>query len=172
MSASEHLHSHMERSIKALTLRPAVGKRTAVSTARVTDGVACEIEEGRWKLTADLSEKGGGTGTGPDPGVLGRAALGSCMAMGIRQWAAYLGVPVSSVEVVVEADFDVGAQYGVGDCPPGYTEVRYTVTVESEADEAEVMQCVEKTQQTSPWLDVFARGQKMVGAVNVRAPKE
>lgn len=169
---SEHLRTTMERSIKAMTLRPAVGRHTAVSKTRIVDGIACEIEEGRWKLTADLSEKGGGTGTGPDPGVLGRAALGSCLAMGVKMFAVLRGVDVRGVDVEVQADFDVAAQYGLGDSPPGYSEVRYTITVDSDAPEADVMRIVEEAEHNSPWVDVYGRAQTLTRSVVLRAAKE
>jgi len=172
MSDTEQIRTTIERSIKAITLRPAVGLHTAVSTARLVDGLTCEIEEGSWKLAADLSEKGGGNGNGPDPGVLGRAALGSCLAMGIKMWAAYRDVPLTAVEVTVEADFDAGAQYGVGDNPPGYTEVRYAIAVESAAPRPDIEAVIAEAEKNSPWLDVFGRDQKMVRDVTLSAPGE
>ena len=50
------------------------------------DGTTCEVTEGKWSLTADLSEKIGGNGLGPDSGVLGRAAFGSCAAASYVLW--------------------------------------------------------------------------------------
>jgi uncharacterized OsmC-like protein len=170
--SSDRIRTHFERSVKAMSLRPAVGRKTAVSTTRLGENLACEITEGRWTLVADLSEKGGGEGKGPDPGVLGRAALGSCLAMGVKIWAAYKGVSVSAVDVTVEADFDAGAQYGVGDSPPGYTEVRYSIRVESPAPEADVMDVIKTAERCSPWLDVFARAQVTRRDARVEAPGE
>jgi uncharacterized OsmC-like protein len=128
MADTNTIRTTIERSIKALQLRPALGNKTAVSKIRIDEGLTCRIEEGRWTLTSDLSEAAGGNGMGPDPGVLGRAALGSCLAMGYVMWAAVREVPISGVEVEVQTDFDVGAQYGLGEAPAGYTEVRYRVS--------------------------------------------
>jgi uncharacterized OsmC-like protein len=161
-----------ERTIKALTLRPRVGLKTAVSRVHVRHGLTCDIEEGRWKLVADLSPVSGGDGLGPDPGVFGRAALGSCLAMGYVMWAATRGIPIDDVEVEVQADFDVGAQYGLGDTPAGYTEVRYAVTIRSSAPEADVMGIVEEAEKNSPYFDVFTRAQKLVRSVDIVATKE
>lgn len=171
MSDAERIRTFMQRSIKALTLRPAIGQHTAVSKVRVVDGLTCEIEEGRWKLTSDLSEKAAGHGEGPDPGVLARAALGSCLAMGYVMWGAYRGVPLASVEVEIQADFDAGAQYGLGDSPPGYTEVRYNVSIQSTAPEADVMRIVEEAEANSPYFDVFTREQKLVRSVQLSSPE-
>jgi uncharacterized OsmC-like protein len=172
MTDTDRIRTFIDRSIKALTLRPARGLHTAVSKVRVVDGLACEIEEGRWKLTADLSEKSAGSGKGPDPGVFARAALGSCLAMGYVMWGAYRGVPLASVEVEVEADFDAGAQYGLGDSPPGYSEVRYSVSIESPAPEAHVMRIVEEAEANSPYFDVFTREQRLVRSVRLSSAKE
>lgn len=167
MADAETIRTTIERSIKALTLRPTMGLKTAVSRTRTRDGLTCDIEEGRWKLTADLGESAGGNARGPDPGVLGRAALGSCLAMGYVIWGAVRGVPIAGVEVEVQADFDLGAQYGVGEAPPGYTEVRYTVSIESDAPEVDVMRVVEEAEANSPYFDVFARAQTLVRKVNI-----
>jgi len=171
MADASTIRTTIERSIKALQLRPALGKKTAVSKIRVDEGLTCHIEEGRWKLTADLSESAGGSGMGPDPGVLGRAALGSCLAMGYVMWAAVREVPISGVEVEVQADFDAGAQYGLGEAPPGYTEVRCRVSIESPAPEKDVMAVVEEAEANSPYYDVFGRAQNLQRTVDITTPR-
>jgi hypothetical protein len=90
--------------------------------------------------------------------------------MGYVIWAAVRGVPLSAVEVEVQADFDAGAQYGLGEAPAGYTEVRYRVSIESPAPEADVMRVIEEAEDRSPYFDVFTRGQKLVRSVRVVNP--
>lgn len=92
---------------------------------RLKPGLECEVEEGTWKMTVGMSEKSGGTNAGPNPGILGRGALGTCLAIGYAMWAARLGVPIDALEVDVEADYDRRGELGVADdVPPGYTQVR------------------------------------------------
>jgi len=134
-----------------------MGLKTSTSKVRVVDGYTCEVEEGRWKIIADLSEKVGGNGKGPDPSVLGRAAFGSCCAIGYMQWAAVLGIKLSSVEVVVESDYDHGGYYGTNDSTAGPREVRFKVTIQSDAPESEVIALIEKADKHSPLHDLFAR---------------
>lgn len=93
-----------------------------MTTVRLRDGLSCEIEEGRWTLVTGMSEKTGGNDDGPNPGVLGRATLGSCLAVGYAMWAAWRDVPITALEVEVQADYDVRGMYGLDDLPPGYTE--------------------------------------------------
>ena len=82
MAGAKDIKTIQERNIKALKLRPSIGQGTATTTVRVRSGVTCDIEDGGWKLVADEMPGDGGAGLGPDPGVLGRAGLGSCLAMG------------------------------------------------------------------------------------------
>jgi uncharacterized OsmC-like protein len=168
--AAERIKTALERNIRAVERMPSVALKTAVSKTRIVDGLRCEVEEGRWKVVADLHEKSGGAGAGPDPGVLGRAALGSCLAMGYVLWAAKLAVPVHRVEVDIEADFDARGQYGVADVPAGYLEVRYAVSIESPAAEADVLQVIETADRCSAYHDVFSRAQKLVRTVHISTP--
>jgi uncharacterized OsmC-like protein len=113
-----------------------------------------------------MPEGVGGTASAPTPGVYGRAALGSCLAIGYMMYAAKLGVPIDSLEVEVHAEYDDGAIFGVSDAPSGYTEVRYVVTVGSSAPEADVLRVLDEGDAHSPYLDVFRRAQKCVRSVH------
>jgi uncharacterized OsmC-like protein len=144
-----------DRCVKTLTLRPARGLSTGVSRTRLRQGLVCEIEEGPWRLTADMPVQVGGSATAPTPGVFGRAAFGSCLAVCYMMHAAKLGVPITSIDIEVQADYDNGALFGVGTSAPGYSEVRYTVTVESPASESDIMRVLDEGDAHSPYLDIF-----------------
>jgi uncharacterized OsmC-like protein len=161
-----------ERTERALTLRPSLGLGTGVSRTRLREGLACEIEDGRWRLTADMPPQVGGGGLAPTPGVLGRAALGSCLAITYKLWAAKLGVPIGAIEVEVQADYDDGALFGVSDAEPGYSEVRYAVTIESDAPDADVQRVLDDADAHSPYLDVFRRAHTCRRTIRLVAPRE
>ncbi len=151
-----------ERNARTLALKPSRGHLTGVTKARIVGGVRCEIEEGPWKLAADMPVKAGGDDTAPTPGMLGRGALASCLAIGITIWAARLGIPIDALEVEVQADFDARGELGVGnDIPPGYQEVRYLVSLDSPASEEALVELLETAERHSPYLDVFSRAQTM-----------
>jgi hypothetical protein len=63
-----------ERNVELLTHRPARGLLTFATTARLVDGLRCEIEDGPWRLAADMPAKIGGSDMAPSPGALGRGA--------------------------------------------------------------------------------------------------
>jgi uncharacterized OsmC-like protein len=163
----DKLREKFERTVKALTLRPTLGLGTGVSRTRVRQGLTCDVDDGRWELTADMPESVGGAAAGPTPGVLGRAALGSCLAITYMLHAAKLGVPIASLEVEVQTDYDDGALFGVGTSPPGYFEVRYAVTVESPAPESDVQRVIDEGDAHGPYLDVFSRAQECRRTVRI-----
>ncbi len=151
-----------ERNAKTLALKPSRGHLTGVTRARMAGGLRCEIEDGPWKLAADMPVKAGGDGTAPTPGMLARGALASCLAIGITMWAARLGVPIDALEVEVQGDFDARGQLGVGKhIPPGYQEVRYLVSIDSPASQEALIELLETAERHSPYLDVFGRAQTM-----------
>jgi len=166
----EGIKTAFERNGRAIELRPAVGQKTAVTRVRVIEGVHCEAEEGRWTMSADASEKSGGTARGPDPGFIVRSALGTCFAMGYVMWAAHLGVPLTNVEVEIHADFDARGQHDTPGIPPGYTEIRYLVRIESTAPQADIERVVETADRASMVGDVFRRAHTLVRTLTVTRP--
>jgi uncharacterized OsmC-like protein len=167
VSDQETIRSAFERNIKAVSLRPSLGQGTAVTRVRITDGMTCEVKDGRWSLVADMGEKSGGAGAGPDPGVFGRSALGTCLAVGYVMWAARAQVPVDGVEVEIQADYDVRGEYGVDDVQPGYRQIRYLVTITSDAPEEDLLRVIEEADSHSPYLTLYRQPQDIQREVRV-----
>lgn len=161
----ERLRTAFQRTRKALAQRPYLGQGTAVTRVRVEEAFTCRIEDGRWQLTADLGEKAGGSGEGPDPGVFGRSALASCLAVGYVMWAAHHDVPIESLEVEVQADYDARGEYGVGDTPPEYSAIRYVVRVASPAPEPDILKVLDAAESHSPYLAIFRDPQRLDRAI-------
>lgn len=167
MTDSATIRAAFQRSVQILTRRPALGRKTDVTRVRVRDGLTCEIEDGSWKLTADLATKSGGNELGPTPGVFGRAAFGSCLAMCYVMWAAELGVPLTGVEVEVQADSDVRGMYGVDHVPPGYQELRYVVSLTSPAPRSDIMRVLDVAEAHSPYFSVLSQPQNVKREVRI-----
>jgi len=158
MADQAYIREVVERNIEVLALRPSRGHLTRITKARLLDGVRCEIEEGAWRFSADLPTKAGGDDTAPTPGALGRGALASCLAMSIAIWAARMEVAITSLEVEVQADFDARGELGMGvGVAPGYSQVRYEVSIESPAARHQIDMLLGLAERHSPYLDVFGR---------------
>jgi uncharacterized OsmC-like protein len=173
MSDADKIKMSVERTKKALSLKPVLGKGTGVSKASITNGLTCEIQEGKWKFVADMPESVGGNAAGPTPGVYGRAALASCLAIGYMMKAAEMNIPIHLLEVEVHADYDDGALFGTAEksIPSGYLEVRYTVNIESNTAEEKIMHMLNDADEHSPYLDIFSRAQKCRRQINIVSPK-
>lgn len=173
MSESQKIKTAIQRTQQALTLKPSLGQGTSISKVRITNGLTCEIQEGDWKMKADMPAGVGGEGLGPVPGVYGRAALGSCLAIGYMMKAAEMEIVITNLEIEVEADFDKGALFGTADknVPPGYLEIRYNINIESDAPEEKIMQLLDSGDVHSPYLDIFTRAQKCIRKVNINSNK-
>jgi uncharacterized OsmC-like protein len=173
MADNLKIKAAMERVTKTLHQKPSFGLGTGLSKARIVDGLTCEVQEGNWTMKADMPVQVGGNGVGPTPGVYGRAALGSCLAIGYMMQAAKLGIQINALEVEVQADYDDGALFGTSkDVPPGYLDVRYSVTVDSEAPEADIFRMLDEADERSPYLDIFSRAQQCSRTVHLVSTKQ
>ena len=171
MAMPDQIKTALERNVKAVSVRPSVGQGTAVTRVRLGTDLRCEIQDGSWKLQAGMTEKYGGDGSAPNPGVLGRAAIGSCLAIGYAMWASRMQVPIASLEVEIQADYDVRGELGASDdVRPGYGEIRYVVKVESDAPVEDVEKMLEIAERRSPWLDVVANATPMRREVHITGP--
>ena len=89
--------------------------------------------------------------------------------MTYRLRAARHGVELTSCRVSVEADSELaGMLFEEASAPPGYTEVRYHVEIESPDDPERVMAILDEGDRLSPLLDVFARVNTMRRTTDIR----
>ena len=161
-----------EKIVGALEKRPELGRSTGVTTARLRDGLTCDVESGGFRFVADLPSTAGGDDRGPTPGMYGRGALACCLTMGYAMRAARAGVVLTDLEVEVQADHDDGSLFGVNDQPAGYSEVRWVVRFASATPESEVLALLDDADAHSPYLDVFRRAQRCTRTVEQRpAPR-
>jgi uncharacterized OsmC-like protein len=146
----------LERSLKLVEANPTIGQGTAVTKVTLNPGLACDVEDGPWKFSAGMTEKYGGLNSGPNPGVYGRAALGSCLAIGYGMWAARLDIPIRSLIVEVRARYDVRGEFAIDDSiRPGYLDMVYVVTVDTDASDADIQRWLDAADAHSSLLDDF-----------------
>lgn len=157
MADPKKLKEAFERNVKVLELKPSKGRYTTSTKVRLLDGTTCEVEHKHWKFTADVGKQQGGNDEGPGPGILYRASLGSCLAIGYATWAAQMDIQIDHLEVDVEADVDARGNYGIENAEPGYRGMRYTVTIESPASKDEIHEMIKNADDHSPILANFKK---------------
>lgn len=171
MLSQPKIKSAFERSVQALSLKPSMGFGTGTSKTRLVHGLSCKVTEDDWEFFVDMPVGIGGNASAPKPGVYGRAALGSCLAIGYMLYASKLDLPIDALEVEVQTDFDNGGLLGIENATTGYMEVRYTITIESEAAPEELTRMLDLADRHSPYLNIFSREQKCIRTVNILSPK-
>ena len=170
MTDQAKLRNVFERKVAAYTKRPSAANLTSAITVRTDGGTTCEIKGDGWKFTADQPENQGGNGEGPDPLFFANAALGACLAMGFASCFANKGVALDGVEVRVESDYDARGVLGVSrDVPVGLGEMRYSVDIDSDASEKDILNALDVTEKYSLLLNTFSNPLKITRRqVNIR----
>ncbi len=158
----------MLRIRQLLQLKPERGRRTVTSHVVMGDGLTCTVRDGAWTVPVDMSANTGGGGSAPDPGVYARAAIGACVAIAYRLWAAGEGIALHDVAVEVQADNDAAGLFGAADVRPAYRAMRLIVRVSSEADPADVQRVLAQAEAHSPYLDLFRHGVPIAVARTIR----
>ena len=171
MQSPASMKQALERSTKAVTMRPAAGQYTHKNTAVIESGTRCRVQEKKFDFIIDVPASIGGGGAGPTPGAFVRSALTSCIAIGIKLWAARAEVPVSFVEVRLDADVDARGELGADDdIAPGFLDMTLTIDVQSLSPSEEVEAVIERSLKYSPLLDIFSNEQKIRMRFNIEKP--
>jgi uncharacterized OsmC-like protein len=158
MSNVELIKTAVERSTKAISLRPAIGQGAEMMSFDVDETGCCRVADGDEQIVIDLSEEYGGEGKTPSAGFFVRAALGACLAQGYYVQAACFGVPISRLSVELHSDHDMRGPLGIDDSVPrSYTGIRYIVRIESTAPRNAVEEMIDKSDDLDWVRDVFAR---------------
>ena len=151
-----------------LARRADFGRHTGSSVTTLVEGLRCETEASGWTIASDLRPAMGGEGSAPTPTVLLSSALGACLAIGYQLRAAERGVDLSSVRVTVETDSELrGMMRCDPEVPPGFTEVRYHVELESRAPTSDVARIVDLADRLSPVLDALTRANRVRRTVSI-----
>lgn len=165
MNHQEHIRNAFDRMEHVFEKRPATALGSGVMSARLVKGLRCEAQEANWRFTIDMPTEAGGSDAGPPPGVHGRAALASCLAIGYGISLARAGITPQSLEVVVQADYDNRGLLGMANVYPGYLAVQHTLYLECDAPREAVQAAIDQAQRSSPYLHVFSDAQPVTGQV-------
>ena len=111
----------------------------------------------RFFITTDDPEPLGGVDSAPTPTETLLAALAGCVTSATATNAALFGVPVDSLDIDMEADIDMRGLLGHDkSVRNGFSDIRYTVTIQSPAPEEKVRRCKETIDRKSAVRDTLA----------------
>jgi uncharacterized OsmC-like protein len=164
----QRIAAALQRLNGTLARRPGYGQHTGSSVTTLVGGLRCSTEVAGWTIVSDLQPAFGGERSAPTPTVLLSSALGACLAMGYQLRAAEHGIELTSVRVTVETDSDVGGMLRCdAPAPPGFTEIRYRVELESPASTSDLERIVDLADRLSPVLDALTRANRVQRTVSI-----
>ena len=111
----------------------------------------------RFFITTDDPDVLGGVDSAPTPAETLLAALAGCVTSATASNAAAFGVPIDGLDIDMEADIDLRGLLGHDkSVRNGFSDIRYTVTIQSPAPEEKVRRCKETIDRKSAVRDTLA----------------
>jgi len=97
-----------------------------------------------------------GKNKGPNAVELVLSSLAACLSVGFAYNAAAQGIALDHLSFQVEGDIDLHGFLGMSDqVRPGYSNIRVTCSVASDAPAGKIQELAEYVQRTSPVLDII-----------------
>jgi uncharacterized OsmC-like protein len=161
----------MKGADKAFRDNPALAKRAVKVRASWLKGTKTIVEIGeqyadgkrvtpatrKFIVTADSPPALGGVDAGPSAPEMLLAALAHCVTAGIATNAALFDVPIDALDIEMDGTIDLRGVFGHDkSVRNGFTDISYTVTIQSPAPEEKVRRCKETIDRKSPVRDTLA----------------
>jgi uncharacterized OsmC-like protein len=119
--------------------QPEAAQITLSATGELGEGVSCSVQTSRALAEAGLHPATGGDGSLLCSGDMLLEALVACAGVTLRAVSTSLGIAVSSGRVRAEGDLDFRGTLGVDrDAPVGFSAIRLSFELETDADETEL----------------------------------
>jgi uncharacterized OsmC-like protein len=123
-----------------------------------------KYESGQVTVEADQPTAMGGGGRLPGPLHYCMYGLAACYAATYASMAAMMGVSLRKLEVAAEGHFNFSRVFGLSDAP-ALEEVRITLTVDAEADQAKLDELEELARQRCPAVYTLSHQVPLVAEV-------
>ncbi len=131
------------------------------------DGFHVEASVRGFKLTIDEPESLGGTNKGPNPVELLLISLGSCQCIVFQVYASELGINIRRLSITVEGELDPKGFLGISQVQAGFTDIKYTIDIETDADAEKVKRLKELVELHCPVLSTLTTPAKITSSLRV-----
>ncbi|GIP34208.1 OsmC family protein [Paenibacillus sp. J2TS4] len=129
---------------------------TFKATAHLQDGLVVKTRSRNFELMIDEPKNLGGTDTAMNPVEALLCSLGACQSIVARVYAKKFNVQLDDFRVEVEGDLDTDGFMNISDVRRGYSDIRYTFHIKTDAPKERVEQFVQFLEQTCPVGDTIA----------------
>jgi uncharacterized OsmC-like protein len=151
---------------EAVATSPEAGRGSFETVTEWRDGAQAVTRARSFVLETDEPAPLGGKDQHVDPMELLLAALGACLTIGWVTQARLRGVEFRKLRIKVRAPFDLRGYLALDPAVrPGFSQLAYTVEVETTADAATLEEIRAATERTSPMFDNILNGAPITGCV-------
>lgn len=120
---------------------------TAHGTIR-GDALVCDVAGFNGSIPAGLHEAAGGDGLAACAGNMLLEALVGCTGVTLRAVATAMDIPIRGGRIIAEGDMDFRGTLGVSkDVPVGFTDIRLTITLDTDAPQEKIDNLVRLTKR-------------------------
>lgn len=156
MPNTKSLKHVLNRAATLVEKRPDIGQRDYANSASNKNGLYCSIAEKDWELSADVPQSMGGENLAPSPSSLFRASVSSCVAIGIKMWAARMDVAISAIDVTFTTHVDARGQFGVSDeVAPGFESASLDIHLTTDTPPEDISRVLETSLRYSAMMDAI-----------------
>ena len=135
---------------------PATAVVTLEAAGDLGDGITCSVQTGRAMVEAGLHPATGGDGRSACSGDMLLQALVACSGVTMRSVATSMGIDVTG-SIRAEGDLDFTGTLGVDrEAPVGFTDIRLTFDLTSDADEDQLATLLRLTERYCVVLQTLA----------------
>ena len=144
----------MSALVDKIKQRPSAALTTWSAKVRWTGAFRSEAAVRSFAPIASDEPSGiGGTDSAPNPVEQLLGALGNCLAVGYAASASVAGITIRDLRIDVDGDLDLHTFLGLGpktDGHAGFSAIRVTIHLDTDADDAAVAELHKKVAATSP----------------------
>lgn len=126
------------------------------AAAYLQEGVQVKAKSRNFELTIDEPVNLGGKDTGMSPVEALLCSLGACQAIAARVYASKFDVDLQDFWVKLEGDLDLDGFFDKADVRPGFSEIRYTFHIKTNAPKANVQAFISFLESKCPVGDTIA----------------
>ncbi len=144
---------------EAIRNDPKLGQGNFTTVTEWMDGAQARTTSRSFTIDTDEPAPLGGTDKAIDPMELLLAAVGTCLQIGWVTHANRRGIDFRSLRIETRGDFDLQGYLQLDpSIPPGYTNITYTVEVDTDADPAILEEIRVAAENGSPVTQNVLRG--------------
>ena len=148
----------------------AVGKGSFTTVTTWEDGARAHTTARSFSIETDEPTPLGGTDAAVDPMELILAAVGTCLNIGWVTQARKRGIDYRDLRIEVSGNYDLRGYLDLdGETRPGFSDISYTVTVDSDATPEQLAEIKQAAERTSPMFDNVLHATPVNGQVAATA---